>query len=175
MPRCRTCKQPTDQRFGLTYACSVEHALQFVNAQAAKREKARHQQRKADLKTLPQLVKEAQAAFNAYIRGRDADLPCISCGVFGPRKWDAGHYLSTGSHPELRFDESNCHKQCVHCNQHKSGNQAMFRIGLLMRLGETEVSRLEGPQEPLKLTREQAIEIKQTYRVKLRELTKTNS
>lgn len=170
MARCRTCKQQTTQKFGLTYACSVEHALAFVNAQAAKRERIRLRQRKAELKTLPQLVKEAQSAFNSFIRARDKDLPCISCGVFGPRKWDAGHYLSTGAHPELRFDEANCHAQCVPCNQHKSGNQQKYRIGLLMRLGEAEVNRLEGPHEPLKLTRQDAIDIKATYKAKLKAL-----
>lgn len=173
MPKCRHCKTPTAQRFGLTYACSIDHALQYVNAQAAKRERTRLRQRKDALKTLPQLSREAQAEFNAFIRERDKDLPCISCGVFGPRKWDAGHFLSIGAHPELRFDESNVHKQCVPCNQHKSGNQAMFRIGLLMRIGEVEVLRLEGPHESLKLSRQDLIDLRAAYKTRRKLLTST--
>ena len=53
-------------------------------------------------KTLPKLKKECQVVFNAFIRERDKDLPCISCG----RKLglQAGHYYPTQGYDGLRFD-----------------------------------------------------------------------
>lgn len=159
MPKCRICKVPTIKRFGLTYACSIEHALEAATRaklasdarkakEALKAKKAEHKEKKLSIKTRSQWLAEAQREFNAYIRARDFALPCISCGVFGPRKWDAGHYRSVGACPELRFDEDNCHAQCVPCNQHRSGNAIDYRIGLLMRIGEERVNRLEGPHSP---------------------------
>lgn len=81
---------------------------------AAKVERALDRQRKRALETIPKLTKKAQAAFNAFIRARDAGQPCICCGQplgmgdIGGR-YDAGHYRSTGSASHLRFDEANCH------------------------------------------------------------------
>lgn len=43
-------------------------------------------------------------------RSRNYDKSCISCGETNPPdlhggQWDCDHFLSVGSHPELRFDE----------------------------------------------------------------------
>jgi hypothetical protein len=122
------------------------------------------------LKTTRALLKEAQTAFNAFIRERDKSLPCISCGRFHTGAYDAGHYRSTGAAPSLRFDENNCHRQCVPCNQHKSGNIIEYRIGLIKKVGIKEVERIEGPLPEVKWTREAAREIKALYVAKLKEL-----
>lgn len=84
---------------------------------------------------------------------------------------NAGHYLSVGAHPELRFDEANCHIQCEHCNSYKSGNQAQYRPRLIAKVGQAEVDRLEGPQEPLKLTIPEIQELIAKYKAKVKELT----
>lgn len=110
--------------------------------------------------------------FNPYIRARDADLPCISCGRDNGSKMNAGHYLSVGSHPELRFDEANVHKQCEYCNGHKAGNAVAYRIRLIERIGLAEVERLEGPHPAAKFTREQLAEMRAHYRALTKELTK---
>lgn len=163
------------QRFGLTWACTVDHAVQHVNAQRAKLEAKRLRERKAAMKTLPQLTKEAQAAFNAFIRARDAELPCISCGDFTPMTrggdYDAGHYRSIGANPELRFHEANCNKQCKRCNGHLSGNIVNYRIGLLLKYGEAVVAEIEGPHDALKLGRKDLIDLRASYKSKLKALT----
>lgn len=56
-------------------------------------------------------LREAQAAFNAWIRRRDADLPCISCGRHHQGQYHAGHYRTVGANPELRFESLNVWKQ----------------------------------------------------------------
>jgi len=114
---------------------------------------------------------EAQAAFNAWIRKRDEKLPCISCSRFHSGQHHAGHYLSTGARPELRFDEANVHKQCAPCNNHKSGNAIEYRINLVKRIGGKRVGMLEGPHEPKKYTIDEIKEIKKEYKEKVKFLS----
>lgn len=92
------------------------------------------------VEALPQLLKKTQKIVNAYIRERDKDRGCISCGGSVDH---AGHYFSQGSHSALRFDESNIAGQCVKCNLYLSGNLAYYRIGLVKRHGEAFVADLE--------------------------------
>lgn len=59
-----------------------------------------------------------QDVFNRMIRLLDEGKPCISCGRSQcGTYWDAGHYRSVGSCPELRFDPRNCHLQGSGCNR----------------------------------------------------------
>ena len=89
---------------------------------------------------LPKLLEKTQKVVNAYIRKRDEGLPCISCGGIGNQ---AGHYFTVKGYSALRFNEWNIHLQCAGCNMYKHGNQAMYRIGLVERIGENAVKELE--------------------------------
>lgn len=141
-----------------------------------KEETAKVREKKEALRTIPELIKMAQAAFNCWVRARDEGQPCISCGkppgdLSGMHAGrDAGHYRSTGSASHLRFREDNCHAQCVKCNQWKAGNAVDYRIGLIARIGLARVEALESDNTPHKWTREELIQIKETYRRKLKEL-----
>lgn len=165
MTKCPICRQPATERFGLKLFCSMEHAVAWAKTQqdkakAKKATKDTSEQRKRDrerlkqLKTRPEWLREAQVVFNKFIRLRDAGLPCISCGALddGSRQMQAGHYKTVGAHPALRFDEKNCHSQCSRCNNFLSGNLLPYRVALIAKIGQAEVERLEGPQQPLKLT-----------------------
>ena len=142
---------------------------------AAKVERASIKARKEAIKTLPALKAEAQQAFNAYIRARDADKPCICCGlplsagdVGG--SFDCGHYRSVGSAQHLRYDELNAHGQRKQCNRWGAGRAVDYRIGLVARIGLEAVEALESDNDPRKWTREELIAIRDTYRAKLKEL-----
>lgn len=142
---------------------------------AAKVERAETRRRKEAIKTIPELIKEAQREFNAYIRARDADQPCICCGqplgtgeVGG--SFDCGHYRSTGSASHLRFDERNAHAQRKVCNRWGAGRAVDYRIGLVARIGLEAVEALESDNTPHKWTREELIAIRDTYKAKLKEL-----
>ena len=118
-------------------------------------------------------------AFNAYIRARDADKPCICCGqplgtgeVGGA--YDCGHYRSTGSAAHLRFDERNAHAQRKVCNRWGAGRAVDYRIGLVARIGLEAVEALESDNTPHKWTREGLIEVRDTYRAKLKDIQKGN-
>lgn len=144
---------------------------------AAKVERAEIKKRKEALKRIPDYIKEAQHAFNAYIRARDSAHPCICCGqpltlhaVGGG--FDCGHYRSTGSASHLRFNEDNAHGQRKVCNRYGAGRAVDYRIGLIARIGLARVEALENNNVPHKWTREQLIEITQTYRQKFKEITK---
>lgn len=151
---------------------------------AAKVERATTRARKQALKPLRELVKAAQTAFNQWVRARDWDKPCISCGTTNPPMkpggaWDAGHWKGRGSHPELRFDEDNCHKQCKSCNagsgkfSHKARTVSQnYERNLIERIGLERVERLKGPHPLPELTREYAMEVKAKYVQKLKELKK---
>jgi hypothetical protein len=162
-------------------ACTAECAISYAVAKRdAKRAKAERIQQAADrkviklrkekLKTKSDYAKEAQTAFNAYIRWRDRDEPCISCGRFHQGQWHAGHYRTVASHPELRYSELNVHKQCAPCNNHKSGDIVNYRINLVQRIGADKVEWLEGPHEPQKLDIEAIKQIKAHYRALVRDL-----
>lgn len=127
---------------------------------------------KERVKSKGQYMREAQAAFNAWVRLRDAELPCISCGRHHQGKYDAGHYRTVKSNPALRFEPLNCHKQCVPCNQHLSGNIVNYRMSLVLRIGQDKVDWLEGPHEPKRYTIEDLKAITAEYRTKTRELIK---
>lgn len=126
--------------------------------------------RKEKLKSRADHLKETQTAFNAWVRERDAALPCVSCGRHHEGQWHAGHFRSAGGHPELRFEPLNVWKQCAPCNTHKSGDLVNYRAELVRRIGVTKVEWLEGPHEPKKYTVEELKSMTAEYRARVREL-----
>lgn len=154
--------------------CRPACAMKKVR-QAKVQERAKVRTRKEAIKTIPELIKEAQREFNAYIRARDRDKPCICCGLpLGTGEvggaYDAGHYRSTGSASHLRFNEDNCHAQRKQCNRYGAGRAVDYRLGLISRLGVARVEALEASNTPKKWTREHLVEIRDTYRAKLKEV-----
>lgn len=150
--------------------CSPECAAIHAATERKRLDAKQTRERKQAMKTRSDYLKSAQAAFNKFIRERDAHLPCISCGRFHTGAYDAGHYRSVGAQPALRFHEDNVHRQCVPCNQHKSGNVVEYRLGLIARIGAERVAFLEQEHAPAKFTIEEARQIKAHYVAKLREL-----
>lgn len=170
----------------LQKACSPKCAQSFATHRAAKVEALRVRDDKARtrvaleaLKTVPKLKKEAQHAFNRWIRQRDALLPCISCGAPPPdlsglhAGRDAGHYRSTGSADHLRYHEDNCHAQCVSCNQWGAGRAVEYRMGLLARIGPERTNAVEFNREFCKWGRDQLREIRDRYRARWAQKGKT--
>lgn len=155
--------------------CGIRCAQKVAKVLRAKGKKELRE-RKAALKTIPDLIKIAQREFNAYIRERDKDKPCICCGRFAVGNygaghgWDCGHYRSTGSASHLRFNEDNAHRQLVVCNRHGAGRAVDYRIGLIARIGLERVEELETNNTPKKWEREKLIAIASKYRAKTKEL-----
>lgn len=141
--------------------------------QRVKKERKEIRARKAAIKPRSAWLKEAQAAFNAYIRERDKAQPCICCGqpltaeaVGGG--YDCGHYRSTGSAPHLRFDERNAHGQRKVCNRWGAGRAVDYRIGLVARIGWAAVEALEADNQARKYSIDELKRIKVEYKQKLK-------
>jgi len=169
--KCAVCKASYQQHRTTQRVCSPKCAIALVDKKKAKTAAKALRDGREKLKTKSDLLKDAQVSFNAYIRERDKGNSCISCGKNSGCKMNAGHYLSRGAHPELRFEELNCWLQCEHCNSHLSGNQIRFRQNLILKIGAEKVEWLEGPHSPANYSREEIVEIKLKYRAKKKELT----
>ncbi|MBX6481450.1 recombination protein NinG, partial [Pseudomonas syringae group genomosp. 3] len=180
-PKAKKCRVPecgasfVPQKLGQA-VCSPACAIIDAPRNQAKARKALAQVerseikvRKEALKSRSDHMKDTQQAFNEWVRHRDAELPCVSCGRHHQGKYDAGHYRTVGSNPALRFEPLNCHKQCVPCNQHKSGNVVEYRLELVRRIGIVSVEWLEGPHEPQKYTVEELKALTAKYRAMTRE------
>lgn len=158
MKKCKVCKssflpsRPLQSCCG--FECAIQHGKKTTEKNAAKKalvERKTRLESLAKLKTRRDYQREAQTAFNGWIRCRDAHKPCVSCGghlnsggVGGG--FDCGHYRTVGSAPHLRYDERNGNGQCKRCNLWRGGNYADYRIGLIDRIGLAEVEALEADQ-----------------------------
>ena len=118
------------------------------------------------LKPLPKVLEQTQKVFNAYIRKRDEGETCISCGSNSANQ--AGHYFPVKGFSSLRYNELNVNLQCASCNMYKYGNQAMYRIGLVRKIGEEAVKNLEREavnDRVKKWTRPELYEIINKYKI----------
>ena len=208
--KCKRCGEYRDAESGVQlpagFFCSKEHAIEHgleasrkrterllakaVRAQAAEAKSAakRDRERKMAVKPLSYWMARAQTQFNKFIRARDIELPCVSCGATESEvesqqgwkvggAWDCGHYLSVGSHPELRFEQDNAARQCKSCNG-GSGNYSRknhqtakdYRAELIKRIGLERVEWLEGPHEPKRYTIEDLKELSKYYKAELKKL-----
>lgn len=113
--------------------------------------------------TLPKLLAKTQLIFNRFIRERDKDKGCISCGG---EVQHAGHYFSQGHHSALRFNEVNTNGQCLRCNNFLHGNLINYRHGLIKRYGAQKVDLLEnsGVRKAKKWSRVELIAIIEFYK-----------
>ena len=127
------------------------------------------------LKSRSDWLKEAQTAFNAFIRERDKDQSCISCGRHHTGQYHAGHLFSVGARPELRFNEDNVHKQCSACNNYLSGNVILYRQALIAKIGLERVEALSSHHPTCHYTIDDLKALCQAYKSKFKALKQCNS
>jgi hypothetical protein len=169
--KCAVCREPFEPRSMTHKACKPECAAVVAVAERERQDAKQTRERKQAMKSRADWERETQAAVNAFVRlVRDADKPCISCGRWHDGQWHAGHYLSRGARPGLRYVEANIAKQCMPCNVHLSGNQVNFRLGLIGRIGVAAVEALEADDRPRKYGIEELKAIRDEYRAKTKAL-----
>lgn len=196
--KCKVCSEWFHPAYSNVVWCSPEHGVIYaielrtkekVKAEA-KRIKAQHeaekegrqrrQAKRESFKTKSQWDKEAQSAFNRYIRIRDEGKPCVSCGrpLVGKSNYltgsaiDASHYRSRGAASHLKFNVFNVHSACTRCNRQLSGNAVEFRIRLIDRIGLERVERLESDNEPRRFDIQYLQRIKSIFTRRARQLEK---
>lgn len=179
--RCKVCRTEFTPTKPMQRICGLQCALSLASTVKAKRERTQASQERKEtkaklerLKSRADWAREAQAAFNRWVKLRDAGKPCISCGRHHTGQYHAGHYLSRGARPELAYEPLNVHKQCAPCNTHLSGNAVLFRRSLVELIGVERVEWLEGPHEPKHYTVDDLKAIRDTYRAKCKELERAN-
>lgn len=180
--KCCGCKErfPTEDMITLpsgkfhSYPCASEYGIAKANKLRAKKEKKDHTEAKRRLRDedRPYQLKKTQQIFNQFIRLRDADDPCISCGRHHSGQYHAGHYRTVGATPEHRFNDDNCHKQCSACNNHLSGNIVNYRINLSNKIGMERLQNLEGPAPLRKYTIDDLKQIQADYKAKIKLMEK---
>ena len=175
MPRCKNCKQKFEQiRFNQKFCLDPECVKVWVAEAKDQNWKKTKKKMQADIETVQELMKAAQIVFNKFIRIRDKNQPCISCGSKLENKFDAGHYFSSGGHKAVTFDIDNVHGQCVACNQWKHGNLIQYQIGIEQRIGGDRLIQLhEKAHKAVKYTREELRDLIANYKQKIKDLEKS--
>lgn len=135
----------------LQYVCNPLCARRYAEVLKAKRERLARRQEKKEAKAALEKIKpkakwlkEAQVFVNRYVRWRDRNEGCISCGTKADVQYAAGHFRSRGAASHLRFNLDNIHKQCNRrCNLALSGNLLEYEKGLIKRIGIERVEALK--------------------------------
>lgn len=182
---CKECKTPFPP-YGMQKVCSIKCAIQYANkqesakkktldriaAKAAKEQKAKERKQKADFRLTDTtwLKAKAQEYCNRYIRLRDEQNGCISCGTMADIKYDAGHFIPAGRCIPLRYNELNIHRQCTRCNTYMGGNPTPYEAALRIKLGDEVVEWLKGPHEPVRYRAEDYLLIIAEYKQKIKSL-----
>ncbi|TKT94607.1 hypothetical protein FDW96_24015 [Citrobacter sp. TBCS-15] len=191
---CKICKTKFTATYDNVWWCCPEHGFEYSQLllakkklaadrkrkQEAQQERRELKVRKAAFKTKSQWDKEAQSAFNRYIRIRDEGKECVSCGnpLIGKSNYltgsaiDASHYRSRGAASHLKFNVFNVHSACTRCNRELSGNAVEYRIRLVDRIGLVRVERLESDNEPRRFDIPYLQRIKSIFTRKARQLEK---
>lgn len=180
---CTVCAKPFLRLNSLQVVCGVNCARKVpvitrkAKAEAARAERAKDRAARERLKTRKELTAEAQKAFNDFIRLRDHGKPCICCGA--AMNWssdrpggeiDAGHYLSVGSAPHMRFVEANVHAQRKSCNKPGGAKRHAFRAGMIERIGLAAVLVLEADQSARKYGADDLRAIRDEYKARAKAL-----
>lgn len=173
--KCKECKklftptrqlQPTCTNTDCMYQYSMKHLSKKKQLKQKRINKEKREFNRNDVKVLKEL---AQKIFNQYIRLRDKDLPCISCGTTNDIQYHAGHFKPAGGFSYLRFNEDNVHKQCVRCNSNLAGNLIAYREALIEKIGIEKVEILEQPNQVKRWSKEELQDIITIYRKKIKQ------
>lgn len=178
MRKCKNCKAQFEPRFTSLEKycwlpdCKTIEAMEKLE-QLKRMDKRNWKQRQSEMKkankTSSDYRNDLQKIFNKWVRLRDKHDGCISCGKPFNAKYDAGHYFSVGSYPNLRYNPLNTNGQCVRCNREKHGNLTEYRARLIRKIGQDEFDKLEASRHhPLHITTTEIIELMETYKIAIK-------
>lgn len=167
--KCKICKTKFVPKYFLQKTCFNPSCIKSYNhIIQVKKWNEKKKKIKESLKTKKDHIKELQVLVNRYVRLRDKNKPCISCGKPLKAKYDAGHYRSTQAAPNLRFNTLNIFAQCVCCNRELSGNLIEYRKGLINRIGVELVEKIENNNNPKRYTIDELERLKIIFKKKVK-------
>jgi len=166
--KCKYCGEKYTPKYLSTEPCvKYECRIKHLEANTAKINKANKAKARDDIKSYAQRLGEAKKVFQKWIRMRDKDKPCISCGSVSSTVWDGGHYKKAEIYSGVIFHENNVHLQCGKCNRFLGGNELNYRDGLIAKIGEQAVIELEKLADTTRMkryTNEEFEQIKLKYK-----------
>lgn len=176
------------RKYGLCPSClsdwidRTEEGKKYLTSITLKVSKARRDyeefaKQEKERKGLPHLLTNTKNAVHAYVKERDKDKPCISCGTPWSSNFHAGHFYKAELYSSLRFNFLNINSQCQQCNTRLEGNLNAYAINLPLRIGPENFKELErisvlDKHEKFKWEREVLIEIRKLAQKKLKILGK---
>lgn len=182
MPKCKHCNTKFEAKFFLQKFCmstdecrsaaakfAIEYSKKIQIAKDNREWQREKKVRKEALLSHSEWLNLFQKVFNTYIRTRDKNSRCISCGTSNGQM-HCGHYRAVSVAPQLRFNEDNCAKQCARCNTYLSGNLINYRIALIEKIGLERVEKLENDNSNLKISIPEIKEKIKEYKEKIKTL-----
>lgn len=126
----------------------IKRSSKSLKRRPFKRSRTRVKDKKRQ-ESVSSLKKRLDAVFSLWIRNRDRGV-CYTCGVQKPiKQMQNGHYISR-SHSNTRYDELNCHCQCVACNVFKHGNMDAYAFNLMEEFGGGILQELNKRKQVIK-------------------------
>lgn len=152
----------------LQQCCSAICAHMFNSEKEVSK---RIKQMENNITTLGMLEESAKIQAQKWARLRDANEPCISCGITYATAWHGSHYFDAGVYSGTIFHPMNINKSCDQCNLFKHGNKPGYRMGLVKKYGEDAVINLEVlavEKRQYKYTRDELITFERIYKTKIK-------
>jgi hypothetical protein len=184
MKKCKNCQTRFEPRFSTFEKYCWNPDCKTIEALGKLQQHKKDQQKKSNiakkemktnLMTKQDWEKILEALVNKFVRLRDADKPCISCGApAGHYTMSAGHLYPAGSYKNIRFNLWNVNGQCwYNCNKNKHGNINAYRIGLSQRIGAENLAELDQlAQQERRYTIPEIQEMIQEFKGKIKEIEK---
>jgi len=178
-PHCKKYNQTKDTlKVNISFFCNIDCATSYAFKNKEKGRKIKHAKQKKEFQANDTKLRKKAAvmACHAYIRARDVNNGCITCGApLTDVKFDAGHFFkSTNSY--TKFMEKNIHGQCVSCNQYNGGREREYEHALIEKYGEITVKALKKLRTK-KITRTASdyLEIEKYFKSKLNDINKNTN
>lgn len=144
MKKCKNCKQSFQPYNSLQKFCFEPECTKVMIAEAKKKQwaKTKKEFKENDVEVWKKLC---QTICHKYIRLRDWDKGCISCGKPAKEKnFDAGHMWSSGGHSNVRYNEHNINGQCSRpCNKDLAGDINNYRLNFVKRYSQEILDNLD--------------------------------
>lgn len=166
--KCRYCGEKKVPYGSLQPFCFSNECIKAHN-EATRKKKAKKDIQKSRSQDKSIQLKKAQEVINQYVRLRDQNKSCISCGTTNQTiQYHAGHFKPIGVNQQLRFNLLNIHKQCSRCNNYLSGNLVPYRENLIEKIGIERVEALESDKSTRKYDIEYLHRLIKVFRKKIR-------
>jgi len=141
---------------------AVQIAMTKVKCNIVKEKLKEKKEKTIDLMSCDEYrSKYVQPIINEITRLIDYGQPCIATGKYNG-KMNGGHYHAVGSNRTLALNLHNIHIQSFESNHFKSGDNLLYKEGLIKTYGLDYFERIEALKQtkPIKLTKSELIEIK---------------